>query len=230
VTPRRLPPRWPWSFRRTNPAEDFRRTNPAEGKGLWCVVLAAGASRRLGRPKQLVRYRSRALMLHAVDACAVAAPGRVIVVLGARSARLQKALERRRPGIPSVRNPRWRTGLASSLRAGLVALPARAKAALFLLADQPAVDASALERLISAWRRAPLRPAAARYDGRLGVPAILPRRHWPELRRMHGDVGARVLLRRLGDDIAAVDLPEAAVDIDTEHDLTRLLRSGPSRA
>ena len=72
--------------------------------------------------------------------------------------------------------------MATSLRAGLAAVPRTVRAALVLLVDQPRVDAAALARLVAAWRRRPGMPAAARYDGRIGVPAMLPRRRWRALK------------------------------------------------
>jgi CTP:molybdopterin cytidylyltransferase MocA len=187
-----------------------------------CVLLAAGGSRRLGRPKQLLRYRARTLLLHAVRAAHGALPrALLIVVVGADARRLTLALRRVRSGARVVMNPRWREGMATSLRAGLAAAPRTAKAALVLLVDQPAVDAPALARLLTAWQRRPGRPAAARYDGRIGVPAVLPRRRWRALKEVSGDQGARTLLRG-SELLTLVDLPEAAVDIDTPADLERL--------
>jgi molybdenum cofactor cytidylyltransferase len=89
-----------------------------------------------------------------------------------------------------------------------------------LLVDQPHVDAAALVRLVAAWRRRPGIPAAARYDGRIGVPAVLPRRHWRALKSLRGDEGARALLRGVAT-LTPVDMPEAAFDVDTPEDLRR---------
>jgi CTP:molybdopterin cytidylyltransferase MocA len=189
---------------------------------LACVLLAAGESQRLGTPKQLVRRRMRSLILRAVDlASAVAAAQSVTIVLGAQALRLRALL--RRNGAPAriVLNARWRDGLASSLQAGLTAVPDRAQAVLVLLVDQPNVDARALYRLIAAWRKRPVLPAAAWVGGRAGVPAILPRRFWPAVNRLHGDVGARALLREAAE-LTLVDMPEAAFDVDTPEDLARL--------
>ncbi|HEY3518768.1 MAG TPA: NTP transferase domain-containing protein, partial [Gammaproteobacteria bacterium] len=119
----------------------------------------------------------------------------------------------------------WKRGMATSLLAGLAAVPRRAQAALVLLVDQPRVDAAALHRLVSAWRRRPGVPAAARYAGRAGVPAVLPRRHWREVRALRGDEGARALLRDRR--VTVVEMPEAALDVDTPEDLLGL-RAGTS--
>jgi molybdenum cofactor cytidylyltransferase len=110
--------------------------------------------------------------------------------------------------------------MATSLRAGLAAVPRGAQAALVLLVDQPRVDAAALRHLVAAWLRRPGLPAAARYAGRMGVPAVLPRRYWRALRALDGDEGARFLLRDAR--VTSVDMPEAALDVDTPADLLAL--------
>jgi molybdenum cofactor cytidylyltransferase len=189
---------------------------------LACILLAAGASRRLGRPKQLVRHRGRPLLLVAAEAARRALPlSPLVVVLGAEAPRMRLVLERARLRTDAIVNPQWSEGMAGSLRAGLAALGRTVRAALVLTVDQPLVDAAALARLVAAWRRRPGVPAAARYDGRPGVPAVLPRRYWRALKSLGGDEGARALLRG-GAGVTLVDMPEAALDVDTPADLRRL--------
>jgi len=186
------------------------------------VVLAAGESRRLGTPKQLLRRRGHPLLVNAVEAARGALPNApIVVVLGAHALRLRTVLRRRAPAVRVTQNARWRDGLATSLQRGLADVRHDADAILVLLTDQPNVDAAALQRLLSAWQRRPTLPAAALYSGRAGVPAILPRLSWPAIRALRGDEGARALLR--GEHaITLVDLPEAALDIDTAADLAHL--------
>ena len=198
------------------------RSAARNGGDIACIVLAAGGSRRLGLPKQLVRHRARPLLLHAVAAARGALPNApLIVVVGAEALRLRLTLRRARCAARVVANSLWAQGLATSLHAGLGAAPRTSRAALVLLVDQPRVGTAALERLLAAWRRHPHVPAAASYDGRSGVPAILPRRRWKELRSLHGDQGARALLRS-SSALTLVDMPEAALDIDTPADLAKL--------
>jgi molybdenum cofactor cytidylyltransferase len=193
-------------------------------------LLAAGGSKRLGRPKQLVRRGNRPLLLSALAAVrgALGGDGATVVVLGSGALRLRNVLRRAAPrklnGSASAYvayNALWRAGLASSLRVGLDALPRTASAALVTVVDQPNVDSAALSRLIAAWRKRPHVAAAAHYAGHAGVPAILPRRLWHASRSLEGDSGARALLRRARE-LTLVEMPEAELDIDTEEDVARL--------
>lgn len=181
------------------------------------IVLAAGAARRFGSPKQLVRVNGRPL-LHAVIGRGVAVGGHaVIVVLGAYAAELAPLL--RHTPATVVINRQWEEGMGSSLRAGVAALPGTAEAALVLLADQASVTAEDLRRLVGSWRRQPNQIVAAQYGSTVGAPAIFPRWSFGELGALRGDQGARVLLRRHADRLVRVPMPSAAIDIDTPEDL-----------
>lgn len=189
---------------------------------LACVLLAAGGSRRLGTPKQLVRLRSKTLLHLAVERARAALPrAPIIVVVGAHALRLRLLVRRTRRGAVCAVNARWAQGLATSLAVGIATVPRDTEGVLVLLTDQPGVDARALRRLAAAWRRRPGIAAAAEYSGRLGVPAILPRRSLRAMRAMDGDSGARTLLRAARH-VTRVAMPEAELDVDTPEDLRRL--------
>lgn len=196
------------------------------GDSVTCVVLAAGGSSRLGTAKQLVRHRGRPLLRHAVDAAARATGRPPVVVVGADALRLRALLRRSHRSCVVVANPRWRQGMAGSVRAALAAVPREARAVLFLLTDQPFVDAAVIRRLLHAWSVHPGRPAAAGYAGQVGVPAVIPRRLFRSLARLEGDQGARGVLAAAGR-LTVVDAPEAAHDVDLPEDLDRLAGGRP---
>lgn len=203
---------------------------PADSR-LAAVILAAGGSSRLGRPKQLLRYRGAPLIVRAALLAQHAAGNDIIVVVGDQRQRLRSVLHKRRldrrpPGnsrarLAVVGNARWPEGLSTSLRAGLEAVPPKATGALILLVDQARIEARDIDRLVRCWRRRPSKAAAAHYLGRAGVPAVIPRRWFGKVRALSGDVGARALLRRLGE-VSLVEMAAAGFDVDTPADAAAL--------
>lgn len=188
--------------------------------GLHAIVLAAGASTRFGSPKQLVRIGERPLLNAAVGRAAEIVGQAVLVVLGAHAAELTPLLKHSPATI--VINRDWREGLGSSIRAAVARLPTSCTGVLLLLADQAAVTAADLRRLVDAWNRYPQGITAAAYATTLGVPAIFPRWLFAELGELKGDVGAKLLLRRHEDRVTRVPMASAAFDLDTPEDLLAL--------
>jgi molybdenum cofactor cytidylyltransferase len=199
----------------SDPAAD-----PAHTPSVHVIVLAAGASTRFGSPKQLVRLNGRPLLHLAVSRAVEVAGQAVTVVLGANAAELAPLLRHTPAAV--VINREWAEGLGSSVRAGVARVPATADATLLILADQPAVTAQDLLRLVGTWRRQPQCIVAAHYAGTTGVPAIFPREDFPALCALRGDAGARALLKRGGERVVRVPLQSAAIDIDTPEDLLKL--------
>jgi molybdenum cofactor cytidylyltransferase len=195
------------------------------GDGLYAIVLAAGASTRFGSAKQLVRIAGRPLLHTAVSRAVEVAGSAVIVVLGARAAELAPLLTHSPATV--VINRDWREGIASSIRAGVARLPAACNGVMLVLADQAAVTAEDLKRLLGTWRRQPEYVAAALYAGGMGVPAVFPRSRFRDLSELRGDVGARALLQRSPDRVVRVPMESAALDIDTPEDLLALEPQDP---
>jgi molybdenum cofactor cytidylyltransferase len=202
----------------------------ASSPQLHALVLAAGASTRFGSPKQLVRVNGRPLLHAAVSRAVEVAGHSVTVVLGANAGVLTSLL-RHTPASIAI-NRDWSEGLSSSLRTGLAAVPGTADAVLVCLADQAAVTAEDLRRLVGAWRRAPDCITAALYSGQVGAPAVFPRWTFRELSELRGDHGARALMQRHTERLVRVLMPSAAIDIDTPEDLLALddasTKSNPS--
>ena len=177
------------------------------------VVLAAGAGRRYGMPKALIRYPDRLLVQHAADTLRGAGVAEVVVVLGAQAERVRAAA----PDLPpTVVNPRWASGLGSSLRTGLAALTGTgADAAVVLLVDMPGVTAEAVRRVVAF--AAPEALVTGGYGGRRGHPVLLGREHWAGVASSAtGDFGARDYLRAHAGLVRVVEVGDVADDLDID--------------
>ncbi len=173
------------------------------------VVLAAGASRRLGEPKQLVRLGGERLLERAVRVAREAGCDPVLVVLGCGAERI--AAECALGAAQVVMNEDWAEGMGASIRVGVATLPEDVDGAVVMTCDQPAVTADHLGRLIDAGGDA---VAASAYVGRGGVPAFFRARYFAELLQLRGDAGARALLETA----VAVELRQGELDVDTPDD------------
>ena len=184
------------------------------------VLLAAGESRRLGVPKQLLTIDGEPLVRRAARAALATCPAQALIVVGARADDVYAAVADL--ALTRVACAEWEQGLSASIQAGVRAVDPELAAALFVLADQPALDADHLRALIACWRTRVDRAVASAYGGVIGVPAVLPREWFGELSTLRGDQGARELLRARGRGIATVPAPGLALDIDSPADLARL--------
>lgn len=180
------------------------------------LLLAAGEGSRLGRPKALVELGGRTLAERGVTLLREGGCDPVVLVTGAVDVSV--------PAARSVHNEGWRTGMGSSLRVGLAAVPEAAEAVVVALVDQPRVAPSAVRRLIAAYESG-ASVAVATYGGVPRNPVLLAREHWDEVARMAvGDVGARPFLRAHPERVTGVPCDDVGspADIDTAEDLSAL--------
>ena len=180
------------------------------------ILLAAGAGSRIGRPKALIDVGGEPLAARGVALLRAGGAAPVIMVTGATAVTL--------PGVITVHNPAWRTGMGSSLAAGLATVPGQCSAAVVALVDQPLVGPAAVARLIAAHQRG-AGVAVAAYAGQPRNPVLLAREHWPEVTALAtGDQGARAFLRARPELITLVECGDTGRpdDIDTGADLARI--------
>lgn len=187
--------------------------------GVALILLAAGSSSRLERPKQLLPYRETTLLRHAALTAMASKCAPVVVVLGFDAPLMSRELDNL--PVTVVENSCWTDGLSSSIKCGMQAVPATATAVVVMLCDQPLVTTLLLNRLVAEHQAgAPI--AAAGYAGIAGVPAIFDRRYFAALSSLSGSSGARSIISADPTDVVTVPFPEAAIDIDTPADLTLL--------
>ncbi len=176
------------------------------------IVLAAGASTRLGEPKQLIVIGGEALLERAVRTAREAVCAPVVVVLGADAEWIRERCDLG-DGLVIV-NEDWEEGMASSIRIGVAAVHG-VDGVVLMTCDQPAVTAGHLRKLTATGEI-----TASAYAGRRGVPAYFPAAAFSALMRLTGDAGARELLR----DAATADLAGGELDVDTAVDLDEAKR------
>jgi len=191
------------------------------------IILAAGASRRLGQPKQLLIYGGETMIERAIRMAGEAGAAPVIAVLGAHHEVICATVPLHKPsGAIPVINDRWELGIASSIAAGLCALDVnapQATGALILGCDQPRLTTGHLRGLLEAFgAQASATIVASAYAGTLGIPAVFPREVFAELRALRGDKGARALLMQSPCPLVALPFPGGEIDIDLPADLAHL--------
>jgi molybdenum cofactor cytidylyltransferase len=193
----------------------------ASGIRFGAVILAAGASTRMGQPKQLLELNGEPLIVRAISAALASNAWPVVVVLGANAEKIRPAIARL--PVLAADNPAWSEGMAASIRTGVTTLQQFSRsldAALFALCDQPAFSAATIARLVSAQAETRRSIVAAHYAGRNGAPALFMREHFHDLSALTGEEGARALLNGDPSRVAGVELPELVVDLDTPADFT----------
>jgi molybdenum cofactor cytidylyltransferase len=193
--------------------------NPIAG-----VVLAAGMSRRLGRPKQLLRLGDRTVIEHVVATALASTLDQVLVVVGAGADDVQRILADQ--SVRIIMNGRFAEGQGTSLAAGIHALGEDVDAAVILLGDQPGISPHVIDGVVAARRSSGASIVMAEYGDEPGHPVLLGREHFPALMALEGDYGGRDIIRKHTADVLTVpaDNDTVPADIDTEDDWRAILR------
>lgn len=185
------------------------------------LVLAAGGSRRLGEPKQLLPYGSRTLLDHTLDTARASGFDQLIVALGGSSDQIRRQVDL--SGAEVVENPGYGAGCSSSIAAALNVVDARSELLVLMLGDQPGVTAATVQALI-AGRSEHTTLAVCRYDDGPGHPLAFSRALFGELGKLHGDKAVWKLLDRRADEVVEVRVPGTIPpDVDTREDYEAIL-------
>lgn len=192
-----------------------------------CLVLAAGSSRRLGRPKQLLAFRGRPLLEAALDTARACKVDHRLVALGGAAAEVRNRVDL--SGFEVVENQAYGSGCSSSIAAAVPALAPTTEVMVLLLGDQPCVTVEAVHRLLVGRGDAPL--AVCRYDDGIGHPFAFGRDVLPDLGALHGDKAVWKLLEQRASDVVEVVVPGIVpLDVDTQEDYEQLLAAEESGA
>jgi molybdenum cofactor cytidylyltransferase len=185
------------------------------------IILAGGASSRLGRPKQLLDWFGKPMVRQVAETALQAGLSPVVVVTGAVQAEIAAALQ----GLPVINthNPHWSSGQSTSLQAGLKALPEGVGAAVFMLADQPQVPASLLAKIQETYWENPVQLVAPLVEDRRANPVLFDRLTFPDLMRLKGDTGGRAIFGKFNAAWVPWHDARLLMDVDTPEDYQTLL-------
>lgn len=197
-------------------------STPSSTDRVAIVILAAGLSSRMGRPKQLVLHKDKALLRHVVDVAAMSGADEILIVLGHCAAEVSAAISPLPPNARVVVNPDYAQGQATSLLRGLSQCGPSVGAAVILLGDQPHVRATVIDEAIERWRQGAGQVIRSSYRGTSGHPVVLGRDVW-EMLNPRGDEGARGLIAERPDLVTDLHIDEdMPVDVDTPEDVQAL--------
>lgn len=180
------------------------------------VLIAAGASKRMGHPKQLLPWGNTFLLAHAIHQFKQSGIATLFVVLGAYEKRIRSAISVEE-NIRLISHPEWEKGMGSSIAKGVeTALKTENYNALLIaLGDQPLIDTSHYFQLVTKHKNHPEAIIATQMDHKYGVPALFPEKHFTELQQLQEDYGARFLLQQYQNNIIPLPSEGKTIDLDT---------------
>ncbi|MBD3561458.1 nucleotidyltransferase family protein, partial [Planktothrix sp. FACHB-1355] len=176
------------------------------------IILAAGASTRMGTPKQLLPYGKSTLLSHTIEVALASGCHPIIVVLGAYATQIRSHINQLT--IRIVENPQWSEGMSSSIRVGIQALDTvteKPEAVVLCLCDQPFISTQVINQLIEVYFQKSKQIIASEYAGILGVPALFDRSFFPNLMKLKGAEGAKKIIQNHSDRVLSVPFAEGIV-------------------
>lgn len=187
------------------------------------IILAAGESNRMRIPKQLLPFRGKNMLQHAVDEASASKADLVFAVLGANAERIKRVLRPSRAQV--LVNEHWSEGISSSIRVGVNALPATVGSAIISLCDQPYASLRTFNNLLDSSLTTGKSIIACEYGATSGTPALFSRKYFDQLVRLDGDRGAKKIILEHNDDVARIPFAEGTIDIDTAEDYQQFMKT-----
>lgn len=187
------------------------------------IILAAGNSSRLGSPKQLLKFKGKTLMRNVIDE-ALKVTQNVAVVIGDENAEILEQIQ----DALIIKNKNWASGMGSSVAVGLefaLKMFPQIQNCIFSVCDQPFLSEEIFTELILEKKTSDKNIVASKYGETQGVPVLFDQKYFAELLQLKGNEGAKMLLKKYADDVAAVDFEKGAIDIDTTNDYENLKKS-----
>jgi molybdenum cofactor cytidylyltransferase len=197
-------------------------------QSIGLILLAAGGSSRLGRPKQLLPYKGKTLLQYSLEKALASNAKNVVVVLGANAEALQREISNYPTYI--VINEHWQEGMASSIRTGIKAIAEinpSIKGVILAVCDQPFMTTPLLNTLIETHQKTGKGIVTCTYDNTFGPPVFFHHTFFSALLKLEGDVGARSIVKQHADNVETVPFPEGTTDIDTERDYNAIKQNEP---
>ena len=188
------------------------------------VILAAGNSSRLGRPKQLLEYKDSTLLKNTVHEASLVPNSTIIVVTGSNTELIESDLNF--APVKTCFNSDWESGLATSIAKGLkelLTLCPDCESCIFAVCDQPHLTTVIFEDLILHYQNNEKGIAASTYSETFGTPVLFNEKYFDELLELEGHEGAKKIISRFMDDVIAVPFEKGNVDIDTIEDYDKLI-------
>ncbi len=186
------------------------------------LILAAGSSSRLGRPKQLIKFEGTTL-IEKITRVALNVSNHVLIVLGANETLIRPHLEilvqENISKLEIALNPEWEEGMGKSLSFGVKKLAENADAIMVVLSDQLFVDEVLLRKIMQTFAESKRSIVACEYANQLAVPILFDKSVFPELMSLSGDKGAKVILKKYSDRLTSIPFPMGVFDVDTPDDL-----------
>lgn len=188
------------------------------------LILAAGNSSRLGKPKQMLGYKDSTLLKNTIAEASLVSEAKIIVITGANHQLIEEDLDPSR--IKIVYNPDWEFGMSSSIVNGLqsvLRLYPEIENCIFAVCDQPYVSSVIFENLIQEHYKTGKGIAASEYAGTLGTPVLFNKKYFSALLELKGQEGAKKIINIFSDDRVSVVFEKGNIDIDTEEDYNQLI-------